>query len=395
MWNDEEGYNKFVELLEPTTVRLRIGLEEWLRLNVRLKSYVPTTCTAPECGFDGHTCVSNFVSNGSTHGCLCNKKVRVATAEYFHHTVKKLESTRCRLSVTEQEWIELKPVRKSKVPSTCINCNLDGQISINALHSTPRTVSGLPVLQACYCTGKAKYNTEAAFRKLAEKLQPKYSLEWDLETYITKNVNGRDKIPSKCIKCGAVGTVIPHKVMVKSQFQACGCLNATEHKVSEFIELCLSDLFAERSFLVKCHVRDPLLRGNGNGVLEVDAVVYEELEHIMKQVQLLFVEVDGPHHFVEGFNYAWSDTTPQHTFDHDLIKEKYVLSKGVSMVRLDVKTVYNEKLDWRSWLRDKLESAVNRELQPRIYRLSHTACYVSGKYADLRVGSPLDPNPQS
>ena len=70
-------------------------------------------------------------------------------------------------------------------------------------------------------------------------------------------------------------------------------------------------------------------------------------------------------------------------YEHDLRKERFACTSGVTMLRLEVRTVTTEKANWREWLRSKVDEAIQFP-RSAIHCISHGNQYVSGPYSDLR-----------
>jgi hypothetical protein len=148
-------------------------------------------------------------------------------------------------------------------------------------------------------------------------------------------------------------------------------------------------LYDNRNLVVRTQERYSELRGVRGGLLPFDVVLYDTDSNTV----LLHIEADGPHHFNRGFSYGGGVTSGDaHTFEHDFAKEAHVLDLNSSMARLEVRTVFRNKANWKCWLQAKIEAAVEGRLASGIYRLSSSGNhYVTGEYAELRRGTRLDP----
>tara|TARA_Y100000389_G_scaffold133276_2_gene130783 strand:- start:567 stop:1322 length:756 start_codon:yes stop_codon:yes gene_type:complete len=195
------------------------------------------------------------------------------------------------------------------------------------------------------------------------------------------------RIELVCTKCKE--EVAPTVNQFVNQVVGCGCNLSNEFEVLQFVRAVCEQRFQERNLIAEHRHRDPTVRGVGGRPLEFDIVVFESIDG--QCVPLLFIEVDGRHHFDSNFRYGRVDDRKRHTFEHDVIKEEHALNQKASMARLEVETIARDKADWKRWLQGKIEAAVRRELPHHIYRLSARDQYVSGEYATRRKGLRIDP----
>jgi len=171
----------------------------------------------------------------------------------------------------------------------------------------------------------------------------------------------------------------------------CGCANSTELKVTRFCRAVVEQLYPERQLRVQPKHRDPTLRAASGRPLESDIFLSEVVEG-RGEVPLLYMEIDGGHHFDPNHRYgSGEDDRERHTFEHDVLKEEHALNVKASMARMEQRTVEADKAEWKRWLQGKIEAAVQRELPNHVYRLSAGNHYVSGPYAARRKGMRIDP----
>lgn len=131
LYATEAGYNRLIAKLETTDHRLRVTLEEYIALKPTSFSKVASTCL--KCGIDGGLHLNNFMSHSQLQACFCNGGILYATEASYNRLVSRLEPTHCRLSVTLEEYLALKPSGPlAKVPSICIKCKLNGEVCINS-----------------------------------------------------------------------------------------------------------------------------------------------------------------------------------------------------------------------------------------------------------------------
>ena len=89
----------------------------------------------------------------------------------------------------------------------------------------------------------------------------------------------------------------------------------------------------------------------------------------------VLIELDGPQHF-------WSDQIfyTNEACERDLVKEKWAIAKGVSVIRVLQEDVWNDRLGWDKYVTEKIEAA--RSCEPRVFipvapeYISHNSAYV-------------------
>ena len=452
-YNTKEGYDLIVAKLEPTNCRLRVDLEEYLRLNPMCSSKIQSTCTHNDCLVDGELQLSNFIAQGCLQACFCNGRVTSRSKAYYDRLVTRLEDTNCRLRVDYDEFFKLKST--TRVPSTCIHpeCLVDGELHVNNFMNNGS-------VQSCLCNGHLRWSSDAGKARLDSLIAAHPRFKWTNTETRHHNINGVwARLHLTCIVCnvdvapvlhtlvsiGAVGcdcsdvpwasdrgktaldTIVsasrfdwknwatrhdcienrvsridlvctvckeyvnPTITSFYSHTPGCICRNSVEVTTLHFVRAVVETLFPERKIEVVHHHRDPAIRGLGNRPIEFDIVIFERTDN--RRIPLLFIEVDGPHHFNTEFRYGKTARTSAeyHTFEHDVLREYHALNKGASMVRLECRTVSNDKAGWKAWLQGKIEATVRRELPRHIYRLSARDHYVSGEYAARRKGTRIDP----
>ena len=98
-------------------------------------------------------------------------------------------------------------------------------------------------------------------------------------------------------------------------------------------------------------------------------------------VPILFVEVDGPQHFVRKHHH--------NTAENDLQKELDAIHAGVPMLRLQQNDVWHARFDWKRILGETVAAAIHGRLEVAVHRspLHH---YAAGEYSRLRKGTIVE-----
>ena len=74
----------------------------------------------------------------------------------------------------------------------------------------------------------------------------------------------------------------------------------------------------------------------------------------------MLIELDGAQHFWSHLKYYTVSAC-----ERDLLKEKWAIAKGLSVVRVLQEDVWNERNGWETWLTEKIEAA--RSGEPRVF----------------------------
>jgi len=148
----------------------------------------------------------------------------------------------------------------------------------------------------------------------------------------------------------------------------CGCDNTSETKVFHW----MVSYVAGSHFEVKRQYKPGIL-GVGGGQLSVDMAVIDTNSH----EAVLFVEIDGGHHFKREF---FSSTKRNSTPEHDLKKEKL----GVPMLRVEQRTVEKWRMPLVEWLQTKIDLVTSGNFDSSVCCYSDGKHYETGLYATLR-----------
>tara|TARA_B110000902_G_scaffold61730_1_gene72930 strand:+ start:120 stop:1730 length:1611 start_codon:yes stop_codon:yes gene_type:complete len=315
-------------------------------------------------------------------GCGCDRRKML---DSDHASISKRQELDALVSESRFDWVDY-PGRHTEAANASsrmnLVCNLCNESATPSIHHFRQHPVG------CGCR-LLKYGSPSG-KKRVDELVNQSRFRWATEP------NGRDDIETSsshirllCSKCGEETT--PSIAKLARDCVGCGCRNSTEMRVLDYIRTVCSEMFPMRRIRAVLHHRDKLLRGVGGRPLELD-IIMEEL-HDTYTSPLLFVEVDGGHHFNPNFRYRPSglSSLESHTFEHDVLKENFALVKLSSMVRLEQRSVEHGRVQWKQWIRCKIAAAVNGDLPNQVYRLSSGNQYRSGVYASMRQGTNIDP----
>ena len=158
----------------------------------------------------------------------------------------------------------------------------------------------------------------------------------------------------------------------------CLCYNPTEQLAAKFLERIANDC----GVTLKSQYRLHEAKGSGGGALHCDFAFINP-----SQQTILLVEVDGCYHFQEQpkTHRRRSNTSPC----HDLIKEKWAISNGISMVRVSNTTV-NATSKWAEITEETLIDVMKHPTSPFVKRIAIDTCYAKSVYSRLRLGTELE-----
>ena len=165
----------------------------------------------------------------------------------------------------------------------------------------------------------------------------------------------------KCMKCKEVVTSTCLTNLQSGQSIGCSCHNKTEGKLRQWLENKYPDATINKQY------KGPKTDKNGQTKFDFHLTFQDGSEVV--------IELDGPQHFWSDNNFYTNEAC-----ERDLVKEKWVIAKGVSVVRVLQEDVWVDKLDWQGWLAKSIEDA--RSGQPRVFipvapeYISHNSAYV-------------------
>lgn len=382
-----EKYQQLVNALARTNTRLEVDCKSYIKMqSVRKQQRVPTRCV--QCNAHGSIRIGNVLSQGASQPCFCNGKLKYSDApDQWHARLDSLvEQSRFEWHNLVSRFDSIANIKSSRIKLRCVECDSVVEPEVGAFVTSctaptsncdwSRRQIGCacpPLPQASsYAMQQNKERVESAVLNSRFVFQNPSSWHQDV-------TNQKSRIDLECKVCNTVVTPRIGKLMAGRV--GCLCDNSTEKKVVTFAREVLASLFPDRALTIQHKLRAPGLVGVGGGNLEFDAVLAEQLDD--GEELLLFIEVDGGHHF--GGGHALIPGKPNHTLEHDERKEEYVWRRPAAMVRLEQRTVEYDHANWAMWFQAKLEAAINRKLLPGIYRLSCGSHYVTGEYAQRRL----------
>ena len=350
-WTTKEGHAQFLNILEDNGFCLVSIPGE--KLTAKSKPII-------ECQSCGDQ-LSSFVDNmkrGYFPGCSCRGNLR-STSQAGEDNIR---------SIVEDHGFRLvKTCRKPGGRHAVVEC----------LHCSERNCFWLQRVKrgkfACACNKVPTWDSAQGRERLIEAIEKsRFDLLEPLPPFINSSFKLRFQLKLKCTDCKQTVTSSIQDLI--RDHTGCSCSRTSEMKACWELASILK-MFPEKELDLVTEFKDPLLKGIGGNPLRFDIAIVDKVGHPM-----VFVEIDGPHHFIRGF---WG--TDSHTIEHDLKKEKYAADHFITMLRIEA-SVIRSAIPWEEWLKDKVTVAIDRR-GAAIHRLSKGSHYTSGEYASLRAGS--------
>jgi hypothetical protein len=360
--------------LEPTNIRLKVDLSQYLALKPKTGSKLPVYCL--QCQEDCELDVTHFRRDRKLPPCFCAGRRKGPTASFASEQGKRYlhqQLAKTRFQLVDPAEMDTIVSDQSHLHVKCNDCDLVVNPNINKL---------LQSKVGCLCPGHYIFwDTDNGRERLRDIINAsRFQLVDANDLFSIKTEDSRIRL--LCPKCKLV--VSPTVGNLVQNHVGCGCNNESELKVYNAVN---DHMSFYPGFFVERQYTDPQLLGVGGRELRFDLVVLKKLWNGTDEL-VVFVESDGGHHFFRNFSYNGPGHANPHAFEHDLRKERHVLSKGLAMLRIDCRTILEDKADWEMWLHWHIALAVNDKLSTKIHRLSHKNLYSKSDYADARRDDP-------
>lgn len=192
---------------------------------------------------------------------------------------------------------------KTKVIIGCDECKKD-------FNQKPK--DHLKGSRCSHCYGTPKKTTEQFVKEMEEKYGNKYS--YDLVVYETNAI----KVSMICNECENIFKTTPNHLL-----QDIGCPYCKKKT-----ELKLANWLKDQNYIYAREYKFPDL-----GLLRFDFYLED---------YFTIIEIDGAQHFKQVSNW----TPPELTRANDILKMKYCINNGISVIRLLQEDVYNKNKDY-------------------------------------------------
>jgi hypothetical protein len=358
-WAGEQGRQRLLCLVKFHGLNVDVSwmTSEWWETNITGKfSRLLVVCNV--CKYHCNSTIDSFQC-GYAFGCFCNGHVpwksRTGRAQFVQIAVDR--NLRIDLSGnTEEWWQENIKDAQSNIIAPCLDC---GFITSSMLS---HIVNG-EHRPGCWCTGgTALWKTEDGWKRMQHVLEElgldgsKMTWEWWKENIV--NANSKLLIICKICDKECTNTSISnlrHGV-------GCSCRWKTQKKVHTWLQTFST---------VQCE-KGGCINPDTGYTMPFDFFITTDILKVC-------IELDGDHHFGwNSFMRKWCKLAAE----HDLIKEKWMISQGFSLIRLYQPDVLYDKMDWKGFVNFCMDD-IKRGATPRVYT-PDIKQYREGLYTELR-----------
>jgi very-short-patch-repair endonuclease len=305
----------------------------------------------------------NHLQQGRSIGCTCN----LSMANHWRHRrpeiVAKGAENGFEVLTTEEEWVDECNNALYCPKLKCVECK-QVVTSTNLTHLQQSRGIG------CRCNWSllnlwrdrrpevVQWGNEHGFEVLTT--EDEWADECDRNTYCPK---------LKCVECGEVVTSTCINSLQRCQGIGCSCHNKTEAK----LRLWLEKKYPEAT--VNTQYCGPKTDRNGQTHFDFHLTFPDRFE--------VLIELDGAQHFWSHLKYYTDGGC-----ERDLLKEKWAIARGLSVVRVLQEDVWEDNLGWQKWLTKSIENA--RTGEPRVFTPDAPE-YQSANSAYVQLRSSCEP----
>ena len=339
---------------------------EWWATNVKdAHSCLHLTCRNCE-----HVCsltTLNAIQKKRNIGCWCNGGLPwagPAGRSRMLSCFEKFQRTADISQMTEEWWARNIVDSYSYLWATCAECGYESK-KTSVTHFMGRKSLG------CICN-KALKCSDLAYRiwflDKMKRAQPSLDVSaMTEEWWVTTISDHRSALRVFCEECSEWSTTTRVTNALQRGFSVqCGCLLKTEKKVWDFLVEVVGGRFAVSrqageciNPLTGCRLRFDFLVGT------------------------TFIELDGPSgHF--GFNF-YKQAVDENFPRRDLLKERWALTRGMSVIRLLTGDVWRDRNGWKEYILHSLDVCNATGADVRVVTPPHAFEYSTGVYAQLRA----------
>ena len=159
----------------------------------------------------------------------------------------------------------------------------------------------------------------------------------------------------QCLTCNNIVNTTRLGDLQSGHSIGCNCRNKTEYKLHNWLLQVLPGVKINWG-----HYKGPTQKGNTN-------CTHFDFHLTFVNGFELIIELDGQQHFYESRRFVVKNYS-EHFVDackRDLMKEKWAIKKGLSVVRVLQEDVWNDRHDWQGWLIKSIADA--RIDEPQVY----------------------------
>ena len=315
-----------------------------------------------ECGEVVTSTSVNSLRQGQGIGCRCHSTM----ANHWRHRRPEVvawgERDRFEVETTEEEWA-----------AECDGCNYCPKLRCVEC-GDPVTSTSITHLQqghgiGCRCNSTmANHWSHRRPEVVAWGAKRGYEVETTEEEWAAE-CDGAGYCPKlRCVECGDLVTSTSISHLQQGHGIGCRCKHKTEAKLGAW----LRQTFPAAT--VKTQYRGPETTNTRRQThFDFHLTFLDGFE--------VLLELDGPQHFWRGHNFYTDEGC-----ERDLLKERWAVARGLSVVRVLQENVWGDKHGWHGWLTKSVADARTGEARPFTpdaleYRSTNSA------YVQLRASS--------
>jgi hypothetical protein len=360
-WSTEQGRLHFLAIIASRGLNVdvsKLTSEWWAEQKPGAFTNIPVRCNV--CGYNCLSTISNVTRN-SEFGCFCNRGVPWSCEEGRHRFFEIAEERNFRIDLsgnTWEWWQENIHDYHSKIIAPCMDCDYITTSRLNDIVSSRHQRPG------CWCTGSVLWRTRAGWERM-QHILTELGLDGSLMSFPWWEEHIHDaqsKLLLKCPTCEAVSDKTVIMSIQQGGGMQCLCRWKTQKKLHEWLQT-FSKVEREVGSCRNPQTGYPM-----------------PLDYfITTDVLKVCIELDGDHHFGwNPFMRKWCSLMAK----HDLIKEKWMISQGFSLIRLYQPDVLYDKMDWKGFVNFCMDD-IKRGATPRVYT-PDIKQYREGLYTELR-----------
>lgn len=362
LWQNQEAVLSMVARRHPTVV-LDADMRDpasWAAAKPGCFFILQGRCT--ECGNRVSATISNAKKQGFG-GCECVARSKALTAAQ-----ESMGATH------EINRVFLKQFERQRRYVAEVKCR---QCSWTTIAQTRKNRLNRPV---CLCTGNASWKSVQGYEGFLELIRDNHKLAGctiDIdETWWKNNVeNNRSLIPFKCTVCG-VAKNVPITSIQQGNGMGCSCHRSADLFRKEIEIILGQDHSVQQEWIIGRNPR------SGRNLL-VDFVAKSG----GVDTPWILFELDGAKHFT-GTRDGRSCTS---TSDRDYVKEIFACERGLTLIRIYQRWIWEDAPGWREYICDSIQYAAanpgGRVIVPDIPEYTTTGTYAD-KHAE-GAGLPL------
>lgn len=359
-WASRDGWQHIRRKLEASKwdVPSLSVFEEWEKLAPTAHTSLPIRCS--ECGIESSTTIDCLLSNKNNGSrCLCSNSAPWKTNQGRQRLIALCDKVGVFVpscAQSESMWQELDARFSTCISFQCIACNAIVESSILNLLQSEKIW--------CNCPGRKQlWSTEDGRQRVLNfmkttRFQP-LGILLDQHEWEKAHVVNTTRLDMECTKCNTATSSTSLVTFMKTGGSGCKCLARMQHVVFEH---CVA-AFPHMHVVSEQQVEN-------KGHLKYDIAMFSSPPG---PHPILAIEIDGIQHFEYPNPFHSTFAAFEKQKECDFRKNKLSTAMGVTMLRLDWRSVYHNHVDWKA----KIESTLSmlNHCSAKVVCVSHLGAY--------------------